>query len=161
MSLSGGSTVPEPHPCVTQGVVRLRGEHVRVCWRGALQTRPAIVSLHPAVPPLLSSRALGDNWDRCPVMVNGGGFLCSWGEEVGAGKTLPSGQQPENVPNLWTLFHLCLLRGKFLSVQMKASLSPSLRHPVRTVMSVTHMVPGRVLLHSKALSGEHLLTLPA
>lgn len=103
----------------------------------------------------------GDSWDRCPVMVNSVGFFCSSGAGVTAAKILPSGQQPENVPNLWTLFHLCLLRGKFLSVQMRASLSPSLRHPVLTVMSITHMVPGRELLHSKALSGEHLLTLPA
>lgn len=122
---------------------------------------PATGSLSSVIPPVLSSRALGDSWDRCPVMVNSVGFFCSSGEEVTAANILPSGQQPENVPNLWTLFHLCLLRGKFLSVQMRASLSPSLRHPVLTVMSVTHMVPGRELLHSQALSGEHLLTLPA
>ena len=50
-------------------------------------------------------------------------------EKVAPGKMLPSGQQPKMVPNLWTLFHLCLLQGKFLSVQMRAGLSPSLRHP--------------------------------
>lgn len=50
-------------------------------------------------------------------------------EKVAPGKMLPSGQQPKMVPNLWTLFHLCLLQGKFLSVQMRAGLSPSLSHP--------------------------------
>lgn len=46
-------------------------------------------------------------------------------------------------------------------LQTKASLSPSLRHPVLTATSVTHMAPGGGPRRPTALSGEHLLTLPA
>lgn len=46
-----------------------------MCRKCALQTRLVIVPLRPVIPSLLSLQALGDNRDRCPVMVNGVRFF--------------------------------------------------------------------------------------
>ena len=104
-----------------------RRQGMCVCLQDAPQTCLVIASLHSGTPPL----SLWGPWGMLRQVSCHGksvGFFSSL-EKVAAGKMLPSGQQPKTVPNLWTSFHLCLLQGKFLSVQMRAGLSPSLRHP--------------------------------
>lgn len=64
--------------------------------------RLAIVSLGSASHPLCLQEPWGQlgqvscHGEQCRLSAPWGG------REVAAGKNLPSGQQPENVPNLWT-----------------------------------------------------------
>lgn len=162
MSLNSSSTVNELYVCLTWDNVRIQhiqGGNIRECAGNVLPNVPGdcfSVFCHYSAVLKSLARQLGQ------VSCHGKQYrFRSLVKEITAGKILPSGHQPEYVPTLWTFFHSCLLQGKFLFLRMRAGLSPSFRHPALSVMSVTHMVPGRVHLHSKALSGEHLLTLPA
>lgn len=140
---------------VLVGAVKVWGENcVNVFVRCIVVVLGACVS-HHIIPPLVSLRALGDNWHGCPAMANSAGVFPPWGR---------GGSREKSAK--WSVAWKCAQFVDIISLvssplQTRASLSPSLRHPALPIMSVTHMVPGRGHLHSTALSGEHLLTLPA
>lgn len=118
--------------------------------------------LCPVILPLLPQRCTENTWDSHAIEENcavPSPIVHAQAVDSRLQRALPGGQQFPSVPTLWTLFRVCLLQGKFLCGSGLSCHLPS--DILCSVMSVTHMVPGRVRLHSKALSGEHLPTLPA